>query len=416
MAGSRIRISITQSGRNYQVRVRGYGARDLKKFKARLNIDPAKAALRRMDEYEDLRCDEFFEASGPQGKELGFTCGRGRLAMLRELADEEGYAFDAGGDLMPDSDEAQRMMRRDDSFAEELGHIVDANQPFYRRGPAALFKGLGIRLVVLLVLAGVARGVYLIQADNYQPRSLQAIEKTLNEPYVAQNPIVHFFTPEYTHQSALKIQRPLYIRGNRVILDAGFYIKIEGIQNLKASIERHNNAPVTIKVDTREGKMDIRGIYVGGEMVTHKGELIVLGRVPVSPQPPQRLDAVGPGASGRYVRVRDADPAEEATFNWMLGQSVSVTARLARDGDRYLIGEDEFKFAIPRESVREDIREIIDMAADNNERAIVDMRLSSRPYPLRNRRDPREQRRGTNIITDARVHYVTVQSAILKNI
>lgn len=416
MAGSRIRISITQSGRNYQVRIRGHGARDLKKFQARLNIIAAGDALERMDGYEDLRNDEFFEARGPQGKELCFTCGRGRLAMLRELADEEGYGFDAGEDLLPDSDEAQRMMSRSDSFADELSHIVDENQPFYKRGPAALFKGLAIRLVIILVLAGVARGIYLIQADNYQPRSLQAIMKTVDEPHEPQNPVVHFFSPEYTHQSALKIRRPLYIRGNKVILDAGFYVKIEGIQNLKASIERHNNAPVTIKVDTREGKMSIRGIYVGGEMITHKGELVVLGRVPVSPQPPQRLDTVGPGASGRYVRVRDADPQEDATFNWMLGEAVSVTARLTRDGDRYLIGEDEFKFAIPRETVREDIREIIDMAAANNERAIVDMRLDSRPYPLRNRRDPREQRRGTNIITEGRVHYVTVQSAILKNI
>ncbi|MBN2170694.1 MAG: hypothetical protein JW819_05150 [Candidatus Krumholzibacteriota bacterium] len=416
MAGSRVRITITQSGRNYQVRIQGYGARDLKKLKARLNIDPAPDALRRMDEYEDLRCDDFFEAKGRQGKELGFTCGRGRLAMLRELADEEGYRVEAGADLLPDSDEAQRMVSRKDSFADELSHIVEANQPFYRRGPAALLTGLAVRVVFILVLLGLARGAYLIQADNYQPRSLQAIMKTVDEPYVAQNPIAHFFRPEYTHQSALKIRRPLYIRGNRVILDAGFYVMIEGIQNLKASIERHNNAPVTIKIDTREGRMSIHGIYVGGELITHKGELIVLGRVPVSPQPPQRLDTVGPGASGRYVRVRDADPQEEATFNWMLGQAVSVTARLTRDGDRYLIGEDEFKFAIPRESVREDIREIIDMAADNNERAIVDMRLSSRPYPLRNRRDPRDQRRGTNIITDGRVHYVTVQSAILKNI
>ena len=39
------------------------------------------------------------------------------------------------------------------------------------------------------------------------------------------------------------------------------------IEDLKASIEAHDNEPVTLKVDTREGEMKLTGIYVGDGLV-----------------------------------------------------------------------------------------------------------------------------------------------------
>jgi hypothetical protein len=413
MADSRVRIAVYAKDDNYQVRVTGASGRTLKKLCADLNFELAEDALPRMDEYADLRGDDAFES--PEG-EICLTCRVGRLALIRDAADEEGHEIAEGESLVPSSDRAEQILTRDDKFADELGHILEENLPFYKKGPATLIKGLALRVGILIVLALVGRGVYLTRTDHFQPRSLQAIMKTLEEPYVAQNAVEFFVNPNYTHRSKLRIQRPLYIRGNNVILEGGFYVKLDGIQNLKASIEAHNNEPVTLKVDTREGEMRLTGVYVGEDLITPKGKIIYQGRIPVSGQPPARVDALDTNARGAYVRVRDADPQEEATFNWMLGQTVSVTASLSNDGDRYLIGEDEFKFAIPKDAVREEIREILDMAAAAGERAIVDMRLSSRAYPERNRRNPREQRRDTNIVAEGNMHYVTVQSAVLKNI
>jgi len=412
-----MRIAVYRKDPNYQVRVSGYSAREEKQLRAKLNLDPIESAIVRMDEYEDLRGDDYFVVSGKAGKEICFTCPGGRLAFLREMLDETpGAALSAGEEFIPSSEDAKRTLSREDSVTEELTHIMEANLPFYKKGPAALIKGSAVRLGVLIVVLVVARAVYLAQADHYEPRSLQAVMKTTEQPFEGQNYFAYFLKPHFSHRSNLRIKRPLYIRGNNVILEGGFYVKIEGIGNLKASIEAHNNAPVTLKLDTREGNMRVNGIYVGEEMVSPRGELKYLGRIPVSGSAPSRVDALDTEARGAYVRVRDADPLEEATFGWMLGQTVSVTARLSNEGDRYIIGEDEFRFVIPREGVKPEIQEIMDMAAANNERAIVDMRLANRPFPLRNRRNPREQRKDTNIVTTANMHFITVQSAVLKNI
>ena len=417
MAESRMRIAIYHEGSHYQVRVTGFTGKDVKLLKEKLNLDSASDALLRMEDYEDLRSDEYFDLAKSSSSEICFSCNKGRLVRLRELLDEEsGIEVVEGIEFVPTTEEAKKAVTFEDSFAEELGHIMEANLPFYRQGTAALFKGLALRLGVLVLLLIVGRLVYLQRADHYQDRSLQAIMKTVDQPHEAQNFFSYFVRPNYTHRSKLKIKTPLYIRGNRVILKGGLFVMIEGIGNLKASIEAKGNAPVTIRVDTRQGKMAIVGVLVGDELVTPKGELHYLGRVPVAGAPPIRVDALDTESRGAYVRVKDADPAEEATFSWMLGQTVSVTASLEVDLDRYLIGTDDFRFAIPKENVKPEIQEILDMAAAKGERAIVDMRLASRPYPLRNRRNPREQRRDTNIVTTGNLHYVQVQSAVLKNI
>jgi hypothetical protein len=417
MAESRMRIAIFHEGSSFQVRVSDYTGKDVKLLKEKLNLDDANDALLRMEEYEDLRSDEFFESGSGEGKALCFSCEKGRLVRLREfLDDNSGIEVVEGENLLPSTDDAKRATTLDDSFTEELEHIIESNLPFYRKGPAALVKGVGLRLGVLVLLLLVGRIFYLQRADHYVDRSLQAIMKSTEQTHAPQGFLSHFIEPKYTHRSKLKIKRPLYIRGNRVILEGGLYVMIEGIGNLKASIEAHNNEPVTIRVDTRSGEMKIVGLLVGKELVSPKGKLHYLGRMPVAGAPPSRVDALDTQARGAYVRVRDADPAEEATFSWMLGQTISVTANLEIDLDRYLIGTDDFRFAIQKSNVKPEIQEILDMAAAKGERAIVDMRLAPRAYPLRNRRNPREQRRDTNIVTTGNLHYITVQSAVLKNI
>ncbi len=417
MAESRMRIAVYNEGSNYQVRVTDCSGKDIKLLKEKLNLDDAKEALLRMEEYEDLRADEYFEATSAKGKALCFSCNKGRLVRLRELLDENpGIQLSEGEEYLPSTEEAKRAVTLDDSFTEELEHIIEANLPFFRKGPAALAKGMALRLGVLILLLLVGRIFYLQRADHYVDRSLQAIMKSTELTHAPQGFFSYFIQPKFTHRSKLMIRRPLYIRGNRVILEGGLYVMIEGIGNLKASIEAHNNAPVTIRVDTRSGEMKIVGLLVGDDLVSPKGELHYLGRVPVAGAPPSRVDALDTESRGAYVRVRDADPTEEATFGWMLGQTISITANLEIDLDRYLIGTDDFFFAIPKSNVKPEIQEILDMAAARGERAIVDMRLAPRPFPLRNRRNPREQRRDTNIVTTGNLHYITVQSAVLKNI
>lgn len=417
MAGSPMRISIDENGPNYQVRIGNCSSRATKRLRERLNILPAEEALERMDGYEDLRSDEYFVTSGTGGKEICFTANNGRLILLRDFIDgQDQVSVEKGASLLPSSEKAQQELSRKDDFGDELSHIMAENLPFYRKGAGALIKGVSIRLGVLIVLLVAARLIYLNRTDHYVARSLTSIMNTAKEPYTPQGFISYFINPDFTHRSNLKIRRPLFIRGNKVILEGGYWVEINGIGNLKASIEAHNNEPVTLKVDTREGSMKLTGIFVGEDLVAPKGELIYLGRIPVAGAPPLRVDALDTAGRGAYVRVRDADPMEEATYNWMLGQTISMTARLSDDGDRYLIGEDVFRFAIPKESIKPEIQEIMDLAAAYSERVIVDLRLSGKAWPLRNRKNPREQRRDTLIITDATLHYVTVQSAILKNL
>jgi hypothetical protein len=417
MAESRMRIAIHKQGQDYQVRVLAASSKDEKLLRAKLNLCPAEEALRRMESYEDLRADEYFTVKRAGGAELCFSCPPGRLVRLREFLDETpGAVVTEGAEHVPSTEEARRAVSFEDQFTEELTHIIESNLPFYKRGPAAFAKGAAIRVGVLLLLALVLRIVYLSRADHYVSRSLQGIMKTAETPYVGQNYLAYFFSPTYSHQSKLIIKRPLYIRGNRVILEGGFYVQIEGIGNLKASIEAHNNEPVTLRVDARQGSMQLAGIYIGDEMIAPKGELRYLGKVPVAGAPPSRVDALDTEAQGAYVRVRDADPEEDGTFGWMLGQTVSITGNLTNDVDRYLIGTDDFKFAVARSSVKPEIQEILDLAAGSSERAIVDMRLANRPFNLIDRRTPREDRRETGIIAPGTLHYVTVQSAVLKNI
>ncbi len=413
MAESRMRVAVFQMGSNFQVRLSQGSSRDLKLATERLNIVPSKDALERMDEYTDLRPDEFF-VSGK--REICFTCETGRLLLIRSLIDEASLDVDAGEDLLPNSDDAKKSLERRSVFSEELEHLMESNLPYYKRGVKAFFVGSFIRLAILIVVLVVGRVIFLQRGDHYRVRSLQAIMKTTEETHTPQSFLSFFMGPNFTHRSNLVITRPLYIRGNKVILVGGLYVKIDGIQNLKASLEAHGNKPLTLKVDTREGEMKVNAMLIGDELLPPRGKLIYQGRIPVAGQSPMRVDALDTNARGAYVRVRDADPEEEATFNWMLGQAVSITATLTSDGARYIIGEDEFKFAIPKSSVKPEIQEILDAAASNRERAIVDMRLSGRAFPLRNRRDPSRQRQGTNVISEGNIHFVTVQSAILKNI
>ncbi|MBM4118026.1 hypothetical protein FJ251_09875 [bacterium] len=417
MAESRMRISIYKQGQDYQVRIRAFSGKDEKLLQEKLNLFRGEEALRRMEGYEDLRNDEYFVKKGATGPELCFTCQVGRLVRLRELIDEtKGAALEIGAEHLPSTEQARRALTFEDQFTEELTHIIESNLPFYKQGPKALAKGLGLRLGALVLLAIVARAVYIARADHYVPRSLQAIMKTAETPHVGQNYLATFIRPAYTHQSKLIIKRPLYIRGNRVILEGGFFVQIDGIGNLKASIEAHDNAPVTLRVDTRQGALTLAGIYVGEDLVAPKGELRYLGKVPVAGAAPHRVDALDTEAQGAYVRVRDADPEEDGTFGWMLGQTVSVTGNVTNDIDRYLIGTSDFSFAIARASIKPEIQEILDMAAGASERAIIDMRLAARPFLLIDRRNPREDRRETRIITAGNAHYITLQSAVLKNI
>ena len=413
MAESRLRVAVFQKDSHYQVRLAAPSGRDARTAIAKLNIEPAGDALLRMDEYADLRGDDFFVS---RAKELCFTCEYGRLLLIRSMVDELGIEVAEGEKLLPDTAEAEKSLAKRSAFADELANLMSANLPFYKRGAKSLLIGSSIRLAILIVVLVVGRVAYLQRGDHYETRSLQAIMKTAEEPYMAQGMLDYFLKPEYSHRSKLYVVRPLYIRGNNLMLEGGLFVKIEGIQNLKASLEAHGSKPLTIKVDTRENEMRVTGVFVGEDLIAPKGKLIYQGRVPVSGQPPMRVDALDTNSRGAYVRVRDADPEEEATFNWMLGQSISVIATLSSDGDRYVIGENDFKFAIPKSGVKPEIREILDAAAANHERAIVDMRLSTRAFPKRNRRDPRMQRQDTNILAEANAHFITVQGAVLKNI
>ena len=413
MAESRMRISVNQKDQNFQVRIAGFSSREGKRLLKELNIFPGNEALERMEGYEDLRSDEYFRSSTG---EICFGCEYGRLALLRKMADDSGASFTSGEELVPNSEKSEEMLARTDPLSNELEELLAAARPFYKKGAKSLLAGLALRIAVVVLVAIIGRLIYVNTADHYIERSLQAVMKTSDQPYVKQNFISFFWQPEFTHRSMIKINRPLYIKGGNVILEGGHYIQIEGVGNLKASIEARNNAPVTIRIDTRGGEMRIVGLYVGEETLPSRGLLRYLGRIPVSAQPPARVDALDTNSSGAYVRVRDADPVEEATFNWMLGQTVSVTASLTLDQDRYLIGEGEFYFAVLKSTVRPEVQEILDIAAISNQRVIFDMRLSTRPLPMRNRRDARMQRRDTNIISEGSLHYVTIQSAVLKNI
>ncbi|MBC8367084.1 hypothetical protein H8E52_06715 [bacterium] len=51
-----------------------------------------------------------------------------------------------------------------------------------------------------------------------------------------------------------------------------------------------------------------------------------------------------------------------------------------------------------------------------NERAIPDMPRDGNSSPLRNRRNPREQRRDLNLITRGNLHFAQVQGAVMKNL
>ncbi|MCP4547256.1 MAG: hypothetical protein GY835_12425 [bacterium] len=413
MAESRMRISIYNKDKNYQVRIVGFSGGEGKTLRADLNVFPGVDALVRMEEYADLRPDEYFVS---KSGEICFTCEYGRLALIRKFIEKSKGQIVDGADLVPDSEKADSMLARVDPLNREIAEIKAKNKPFYKKGFKALAVGLLLRISILLLLLIISRAFWLKTSDHYVPRSLQAIMHTGEIPYEKQELISYFIKPSFTHRSKLEIKRPLYIRGSNVILEGGHYIKIEGVGNLKATIEAHNNAPMMIKVDSRSGETRITGVYVGDNLVAPRGHLKYLGRIPVIGQQPPRVDALDTASSGAYVRVRSADPLEESTFNWMLGQTISLTASLTLDGDRYLIGEGDYYFAVDKGSVKPEIQEILDMAAISNQRVIFDMRLNTRPWPLRNRRDARHQRRDTNIITDGNLHFVTVQSAVLKNI
>jgi hypothetical protein len=416
MAVSRMRISIFSKDSDYQVRVSGYSSKEEKLLRGRLNIFPGVEALERMIEYTDLRADEYFVHKGKNGPEICFACEYGRLARLRELTDQLKITPAQGDDLVPDSAEAKKMLAREDQFQKEMDHLIKAAMPFYKQGLRALVLGSLLRIGIMIVLLVVFRGVWLVKGDHYQTRSLQAIMASAETPYETQDFISYFLKPVYTHRSKLMIKRPLFIRGGNVILDGGHYIKIDGIGNLKASIEAHNNAPVMIKVDARSGEMRVTGVFVGQDLISPKGKLNYLGRKPVTAKPPMRVDALDTEARGAYVRIRSADPEEEATFAWMLGQTISITARVSQSGDFFFIGSEDFKFAVSKNTVKQEILEMLETAAMNNERAIFDMRLKSKPWPLRNRRNPNLERKSTGVICEGGLHFVTLQSAVLKNL
>ncbi len=70
MADSRMRIAIFHEGSSFQVRVTDYTGKDIKLLKEKLNLDDAKDALLRMEDYDDLRSDEYFEAGDGKAKTL----------------------------------------------------------------------------------------------------------------------------------------------------------------------------------------------------------------------------------------------------------------------------------------------------------------------------------------------------------
>jgi len=409
MADSRIWIEIYSSGENYQVRASSKGAKLLKE---RLNIDSAKEALKRMDGYGDLRNDEYFTTGDG---DLCFSCQEGRLALLAEAIREKGLNVRIGRELLPDEAQTNHILKRAGAFGEELAHLLDKNLPFYKRGAKALIMGVLTRLLVLVVIVVAARAISLSKSDHYAARSFPAILRTLEEPYQAQGYLSYFLKPVYTHRSLLKVTSPLYIRGNKLILEGGYLVEIEGVQNLKASIERRGGAALEIRIDARKGKLDVTSLSVGDEVVAHKGEVRFLSRVPLSP-PPLRIDPTSQRAG--YRKVNDADPRSDESFEWMLGEKVSMICRVEIDGDRFLASgaDGEFKFAIPKSGVKPVIAEILEMAVASNERAILDMRLDGIAYPLHNRRNPREQRRDINVITRADLHCAQVQGAVMKNL
>jgi hypothetical protein len=378
----------------------------------RLNLDPAMSALERMDSYEDLRADDYFTAG--EG-ELCFSCEEGRLVLLSELANELGFSVKDGQGFLPDQDNVQTTLVREGSFGDEIAHIVEENLPFYRRGYQALLKGLAIRLCVLIVLLIAGRLFFLAKSDHFTVRSFPAILHTLEIEYLPQNLLERFWKPAYSHRSLITLKHPLYIRGNKLILDGGYFVQLEGVQNLKASIEKRGDAPVSIRVDSREGKMRIASVHVGEDLLTHKGELKYLSRIPLSPLP-LRLDPTSERVG--YKKVSSADPKQEESFSWMLGKTISMICHVESDGDRFLASgaDGEFKFAFVKDDIKENIREIIEMVVASGERAILDIRLESKAYPLRNRRNPRNQRRDLNIITGASLHFAQVQSAVMKNL
>ncbi len=409
MADSRIWVEVYTNGENYQVRASSKGA---KLFREGLNIDSAKDALARMDDYADLRNDDYFTAANG---DICFACGSGRLALIAELMREEGIKVREGENLLPDEEETKRILEREGAFGEELAHLLDQNLPFYKRGPKALIVGTAMRLGILIVILVAARIISLRNSDHYTARSFPAVLSTLDREFEPQTYFSYFAKPVYTHRSLLKVKKPLYIRGNRMILEGGYFVEIEGVQNLKASIERRGGAPLEIRIDAREGELKMTSLHVGDEIVAHKGKVNFLTRIPLSPLP-LRIDPTSQRVG--YRKVNDADPRNEESFEWMLGQKISMICRVQSDGDRFLAsGSDgEFKFAIPKSEIKPVINDILEMAVAADERVILDMRLDGNAYPLRNRRNPREQRRDLNLITRGTLHFAQVQGAVMKNL
>ncbi len=409
MADSRIWVEIFSKSENYQVRASSKGA---KLFQKSLNIDSSKQALARMDDYADLRNDDYFTAPDDS---ICFTCQSGRLALLAELMRDEGFNVRVGEELLPNEEETKEILEREGAFGDELAHLLDQNLPFYKRGLKPLVIGTLVRLGVLVVIVVAARVISLQNSDHYTSRSFPAILTTLDKEFVAQSYPAHFMKPVYTHRSLLKVKKPLYIRGNKMILEGGYFVQIEGVQNLKASIEKRGGAPLEIRVDTREGEMKMSSLHVGDEIVAHKGELNYLTRVPLSPVP-LRIEPTSQRVG--YRKVNDADPRNEESYDWMLGEKISMICRIESDGDRFLAaGSDgQFKFALTKSEIKPVIADILEMAVASDERVILDMRLDGNAFPLRNRRNPREQRRDLNLITRGNLHFAQVQGAVMKNL
>jgi hypothetical protein len=409
MANSRIWVEVYNKDDHYQVRASAKGA---KLFRERLNIDSSKAALARMDEYSELRNDDYFTS---RDGAICFSCTRGRLAILAEMLREEGLGIRVGEELLPNEEETKEILEREGAFGDELAHLLDQNLPFYKRGAKSLIMGTAIRLGVLVVIVIAARVISLQSTEHSTARSFPAVMHTLDEEYNPQSYLSYFLSPQYTHRSLLKVKKPLYIRGNKMVLEGGYFLEIEGVQNLKASIEKRGGAPLEIRVDTREGEMTMTSLYVGDEAVAHKGRLNYITRIPLSPMP-LRIDPTSQREG--YRKVNDADPRNEESYDWMLGKKISMICRIENDGDRFLASgaDGDFKFALPKNEIKQVITDILEMAVLSNERVILDIRLDGKAFPLRNRRNPRDQRRDLNLITRGSLHFAQVQGAVMKNL
>ncbi len=327
-----------------------------------------------------------------------------RLQGVAELVRDFHLHVVGGAELLPDVPHVAPLAHHESAMQA----LEDHHRSVFSRGPRAVITAVTLWLVAIVVALGTVTIAARHLGDQHRMQGLSTIFARAEKPPPAQNWFQYLIQPDHRLDVRWEIRGVKFLEGNRMILQSGDLVEVEGVDDLRPLFEEARRQAMAPHVDAQieNGKVMIQRIWVADGTFVEGGELVRTARFGTSSNQPPRSVHRGDNVFWRQRKLPH-DAIEQLKV--LQGERIAIVGQIVEEnGERILRHEDGAGIVL--QPVRDPaLDQLLAVFAGDTTKLEVDLILAS-VFPWSNQRDPAHSRKTTKLIGEGTVRSASAQN------